>query len=472
MVGKRKKNETSSSRLVRKNILVEEAFQPPTSPYTSKIWGLKFGNDPNPTVYYVHEEFLRQSRVWAVVIEDERLAINCDNPSFININNINAPDIHNNLAHTIVHFLVTGNYETLTPENPSYATAQRNEEKYQRELRLYSVARNHGLAGLEELIKIKLETFALTNTLLPLLKPLEEIYLTSLNGDVWLTDYIKSGIRTILSGGNTLSMKDVIEIYLGSNAELNKLVAITVVEGYEEAIKLIADISKVDQAVEVVPDTMAIEDAKAVLAEVAVTESPISDTFAIVTPQSSRAYSISQELLYSCQAETANEDLQQTEALEGTQAASCYRTSREVLDTWDAEPACKDVTPTKAFEGSEAASEPAVMVKKREGLDDLTGWSTETRNEAEEIPTEKSKPESTSSAFTSFSTKWGEKGKKTSWVDEFEEKLMPEPVTEPDLAIDLEPDNVESPYVASKKDREWIRRLVEESIETRLRELY
>ncbi|KAI9651508.1 MAG: hypothetical protein M1829_002704 [Trizodia sp. TS-e1964] len=214
-----KKNKTSSSRLVRlpeysNNILAEEDFRPTTSPYTCNIWGLKFGNVANPTVYYVHEEFLRQSRVWAILIEDARLAINCNTLTSININNIDAPDINNNFAHTIVHFLVTGRYGTLASPNPSYTTAQRNEEEHQRELGLYFVAKKHGLAGLEELIKIKLETFALSNTLLPLLKPLEEAYSTSLSDDVWLTDYIKSGIKTALTGRNKLSMKDVIEIIL------------------------------------------------------------------------------------------------------------------------------------------------------------------------------------------------------------------------------------------------------------------
>jgi hypothetical protein len=153
----------------------------------------------------------------------------------------------------VVHFLYTGQYETLgsTPdENISSLDLE-----YQRSVQAYHAARTYGLNGLEDMATKYIKSLGESMSIFKILRVAQTVFSRLPEDDTWFHDYLQQNLQNALVHDGNLFKKDELHDAFGGDPVLYKAVMKMMVDiysyrfMYERLLKsnLAANISVVDQ---------------------------------------------------------------------------------------------------------------------------------------------------------------------------------------------------------------------------------
>jgi hypothetical protein len=108
------------------------------------------------------------------------------------------PDVYEDAGHTLVHFLYSGNYETIVSP-PDIDTCGIVGE-YRRSILVYHASRKCEIPGLECLAKHYVGRFGKELSLHDVLRLTRDVFSTLPEGETWLPNYIKSHLLRLKIG--------------------------------------------------------------------------------------------------------------------------------------------------------------------------------------------------------------------------------------------------------------------------------
>ncbi|KAL4801654.1 hypothetical protein BDV18DRAFT_71421 [Aspergillus unguis] len=178
--------------------------RPLSSPYESPFATLVIGNKE----YGLPADFLRK----CPQIQQQLFV----NPI------ITMPDIHEDVGHTLVHFLYSGDYETiLSPLGESTSDITR---EYKRSVLTYQASRIYGLTGLEVLAKQKLETLSEEISLLHVLQTTRDVFSRLPQDEAWFPSYIERLLQQSVKHGQLDAVLNELYSTLGQNHHFDNFV--------------------------------------------------------------------------------------------------------------------------------------------------------------------------------------------------------------------------------------------------------
>ncbi|MCJ1422848.1 hypothetical protein MMC29_000728 [Sticta canariensis] len=178
-------DETSSENTYTSDTMRQDD-RPETSPYITPIFTLLVGSDR--VQYTIQEGFLHQSPLWAEKCKSKPWG-----------NKIALPDVDKDIGHSLVHYLYTGNYQTMKPQTISEAgpggaiipTETDKEREYRRSVLLYCVARTYGLDELKHLSMHHIEIPQDDISIWDVLDIAKEAYEKLPDDEVWFTEHLR-----------------------------------------------------------------------------------------------------------------------------------------------------------------------------------------------------------------------------------------------------------------------------------------
>ncbi|KAL5332341.1 hypothetical protein BJX70DRAFT_404700 [Aspergillus crustosus] len=138
-------------------------------------------------------------------------------------------DIDGDIGHTVVHFLCTGQYETLSSapdENSSSLDLE-----YRRSVQTYHAARTHGLHGLENLAIKYIRSLGESISIFQILRVAKTVFSKLPKDETWFRDYLQQNLQDALMHDKNLFKKDELHAAIGGDPIL-----------YEALMKMMVDI--------------------------------------------------------------------------------------------------------------------------------------------------------------------------------------------------------------------------------------
>lgn len=115
-------------------------------------------------------------------------------------------DVNAAVGHIIVHFLYTGTYQCLQPEESS--TRDKKRVEFKTSIRAYIAARAYGIPVLAKLASLEAEILGDDLDFSTIVDLLEETYARPPIDDAWISEYIRNRISGILSQPRMFSSED------------------------------------------------------------------------------------------------------------------------------------------------------------------------------------------------------------------------------------------------------------------------
>ncbi|KAL4876042.1 hypothetical protein BJY04DRAFT_223528 [Aspergillus karnatakaensis] len=126
-------------------------------------------------------------------------------------------DVDEDIGHTFIHFLYTGQYETL---DPRYDLAR----KYRRSALAYQAARQYELPGLEEHAKKYIKHFGFFVSLQVVLETAREIFPSLPDDEVWFKDYLKGYFADSFSGSRDFFHEEELVKAIGQSSRFDRFI--------------------------------------------------------------------------------------------------------------------------------------------------------------------------------------------------------------------------------------------------------
>ncbi|KAL2810936.1 hypothetical protein BJX63DRAFT_297178 [Aspergillus granulosus] len=125
------------------------------------------------------------------------------------------PDVHEDVSHTLVHFLYSGEYETInSPLDESTSDVTR---EYKRSVLAYQASRTYSLSGLEVLAKQKIEILSEEVSLLDILQTTRNVFSKLPGNKTWLLDYIERHLQESVMHGQPDIVLNIVYNTIGRN---------------------------------------------------------------------------------------------------------------------------------------------------------------------------------------------------------------------------------------------------------------
>jgi hypothetical protein len=139
-------------------------------------------------------------------------------------------DIHEDAGHTLIHFLYSGEYETINA--PLDIDTSDIAREYKISILVYQAARQYGLATLEALAEKYIQRFGDTMSLPDILRETRDAFSTAPDqGETWLLYHLKIKLQHMLEEPARIACTlDEIYSSLGQNFEFDSIVLKMVVE--------------------------------------------------------------------------------------------------------------------------------------------------------------------------------------------------------------------------------------------------
>lgn len=196
-----------------------ESGVPGVSPYCSPPFRLNIG--PNKVSYCVAQPYLCQYPK----LESKR-----DEYSEWGIN-IQLPDIDEDIGHTLVHFLYTGEYQTLSP-----LAVLDDAIEYKRSIRIYYVARGYELDDLVSHAKSKMRELEEGLSIFSILDIAVEVLPKLLPDETWFFEYIHDIILEAFRKEQGLFTDERFLDCMGKDVTFDKFLVKSIVKVYTSNI--------------------------------------------------------------------------------------------------------------------------------------------------------------------------------------------------------------------------------------------
>jgi hypothetical protein len=138
------------------------------------------------------------------------------------------------VSHTVVHFLCTGNYETL--RKASKPGASKTAIEYRRSMLVYQAAREYDLYNLETYAKKYIEMFGESMSIFKKMEAAREIYSKLPQDETWLDSHINKQLRIAFSLDTNIFQREDFYDGVGKDPIFDKAVMRMVVDIYSEVL--------------------------------------------------------------------------------------------------------------------------------------------------------------------------------------------------------------------------------------------
>ncbi|KAE8337513.1 hypothetical protein BDV24DRAFT_139981 [Aspergillus arachidicola] len=203
---------------------VREYPQPTTSPYKAPVVTLIIGRDE----YIIPEFYLRQ---FPQLRRSPKAFEQGYNPSLKFVSSI---DVDEDIGHTLVHYLYTGEYETLR-DGPD-PTIPRRTIEYRRSAFAYLAARKYGLGGLEAHAKHYIEVFDRDVPTPDILRIARSIYSKLPRDETWFQDYIRVKMEDEFEADDAVFKREWFLNGIGRDASFDRLLVQIMAEIYSDKL--------------------------------------------------------------------------------------------------------------------------------------------------------------------------------------------------------------------------------------------
>ena len=147
-------------------------------------------------------------------------------------NTFELPDVDKDSGHTLVHYLYTRSFQTLKLQNLS--DDAKDLARYTRSIRLYRIAKQYGLSGLEELSKHHAEIHKHGISFTQLLDIAEEAFKKLPDDEVWFTESLKTEMTKAFETDKSVFTKDAFLERVGNVKNLDKTLVKCITAIYHE----------------------------------------------------------------------------------------------------------------------------------------------------------------------------------------------------------------------------------------------
>lgn len=227
--------ETSYALFVDLALVSSNNHCPSDSPYDTPIFTILVGSGRVP--YTIQQGLLKQSPQWAEKCKSKPWG-----------NKIELPDVDEDIGHSVVHYLYTGNYQTLKTKPMPSKAADNDEDptatseelgapsllEYRRSVRLYCVARTYGLVGLKNLALYRIDNPQGGISIWNVLSIAEEAYEKLPDDEVWFTGYLRRKLEAALRVDNYLLKKKTLQDRIGKVKKFDQALMSVIAEIYTE----------------------------------------------------------------------------------------------------------------------------------------------------------------------------------------------------------------------------------------------
>lgn len=114
---------------------------------------------------------------------------------------IDLSSVHEDVGHTVVHFLYSGSYETIN--SPLDEGASDMTREYKRSILAYHASRSYGLSGLEVISKQKIEQLGEDLPVSEILRATRDVLSSLPVDETWLPLYIERNLQRLVQPGRT-----------------------------------------------------------------------------------------------------------------------------------------------------------------------------------------------------------------------------------------------------------------------------
>jgi hypothetical protein len=136
---------------------------------------------------------------------------------------IELPRVDEDIGHTLVHFLFSGEYQTLKPEGASGPL--NNALEYRRAILVYYAAREYKLDGLVDHAKRKMEVYSEDLSIFQILDITSDVYSELPDGETWFPDYLKTQIKEAFTLNETIFAQEEFLDQIGKTPAYSKALA-------------------------------------------------------------------------------------------------------------------------------------------------------------------------------------------------------------------------------------------------------
>ena len=144
---------------------------------------------------------------------------------------IELPEVDESIGHTLVHYLYTGNYETLDLGHWS-----KELKAYKISVRSYCVARKYGLGGLVELAQKQVENISKGISIFDMLDIAREVYKKLPDDETWFAFYLKEEIKAAFKKDGELFTSGAFLKRVGGVKKLDKFLVKSIAEIYSDLL--------------------------------------------------------------------------------------------------------------------------------------------------------------------------------------------------------------------------------------------
>ncbi|KAJ5654767.1 hypothetical protein N7490_001770 [Penicillium lividum] len=137
-------------------------------------------------------------------------------------------DVDGDVGHTVVHFLYTGGYETVS--SPLDEGTSDLAREYRRSVLVYHASRTWGLTGLEVLSQQKMHHLDEELPVLEILPVMRDVFSSLPAGETWLPDYIQGHLqRSLKPNDPRLGLHEFYEV-IGQDHQFDNVVMKMIIE--------------------------------------------------------------------------------------------------------------------------------------------------------------------------------------------------------------------------------------------------
>ncbi|RAK90753.1 hypothetical protein BO79DRAFT_236482 [Aspergillus costaricaensis CBS 115574] len=196
--------------------MITDYPQPRDSPYAGPVNHITIGR----TTYVIPEYY---------VLKIANL------PKFAHIREFALEEMYADIGHTFIHYLYTGEYQTLATY-PNVSTCKARAREFKRSVYAFHMAQRHQIQGLLDHAQRYMHTFVDSVSTLELLKVAREVYATLFVGRKWFEDFVSDQLAAAFKAGEEQFRTDILKYGVGSNAMFDQFLLERVLKIYSGSI--------------------------------------------------------------------------------------------------------------------------------------------------------------------------------------------------------------------------------------------
>jgi hypothetical protein len=151
---------------------------------------------------------------------------------------IELPEVDEDIGHTLVHYLLTGAYQTLKPQD-DLGTPNSTTE-YRRSILVYFTASKYGLDILTDHARRNMELFDKRLTIFEILDVARDTYPKLTEDEIWFLNYLKTKVEAAFEADESIFTQERFLDYIGEATVFNKALVKIMVGIYTDKITSMA----------------------------------------------------------------------------------------------------------------------------------------------------------------------------------------------------------------------------------------